>query len=172
MIELIETEDFHDTIEACFRGDRHMYMTYHYESPTNHEESSAFSAAYVQDMHFRGAQFYAIVHKNGIVSEMVGYACVLTNCIWDYYVRPGFDGRDEAWSAISSVMPDEFHIRLYDGNYRDINWLIQSKGAKPFTIDKRMFGYYSGMPEKYIKTREPQAFCRELSQIILNFTKN
>jgi hypothetical protein len=172
MLELIETEAFHDTIETCFKGDRYLYMSYHYESPASFDEAASFSAVYARDMSFRGGVFYAMVKRSETTSEVVGFACILNNCIWDFYVRAKHrDLIDQAWTVVREKMPEEFHIRLYDSNFRDINWLIQTKGAKPFSMDKRLFGCRSDIPNRYIKTGERQVYHLELSQIILNFTK-
>jgi len=66
-------------------------------------------------------------------------------------------------------MPDIFHIRLYERNYRDINWLITEKGAIPYKFDRTPVGYYKAILDLPVEGEKEYTYNRELSQILLKF---
>lgn len=170
MIELRPTNDIYSIISGAFKKDTQLYMLYHYESPTSYDEAVDFSCAYNKIDVPKNAIFYTVYYYHLIV----GFVTILDDCIWDFHISKQHRSdtvMDESWEAIHAVMPQEFCVRLYQGNYRDINWLLTEKGGGPYKLEKNKPGYYTAESDSMAYKGQEHTYFREYSQIILKFNK-
>lgn len=185
MVNVEKTGDICGTIEEVFVNDAYYVTLYHYESPTDYEEAADFTSRYISMDTPKDRAFYKVTtheksRKKGsfgeIIQVVIGFFCVTKDTVWDMYINKRYRSdsvMDNIWEYICSIMPDNFNIRLFEGNFRDINWLIRSYGAKPANFDKLPSNYYkSTAPAVEGGMTHEHVFCRNLSQIILNFTKS
>lgn len=170
MIKIERTDKVYDTISEVFKKDTKLYMLYHYESPTNHAEATEYNAMHNTVYAPKETVFYSVSY----FGRIIGFVSILNECIWDFHISFQYrcqDSLDAMWDKVKGIMPSNFYIRLYERNYRDINWLITEKGAVPYKFDRTPVGYYKAILDLPVQGEKEYTYDRELSQILLKFEK-
>lgn len=170
MIQLTETEDIFETVSSVFIGDYDLAARFHYVSPSSCKttECAEFTTQYILSSIPKKAVFYSVTSDN----NKIGYCCIDDTQLWDMGISEEFRNNNDitpVWNAISEKIGGSFLIRLYENNYRDINWLIKKKIAVPLSIEHlpNNIWHWHGIRD----SKEPHSYYIPLSQILLKFNK-
>lgn len=180
MMELVETEDILETVLEVTKGDHDLCARFHYASPSDHKtsECAEFTTKYILEETPPDAKFYRIERvMNNRKRILVGYVCMDHDCVWDFGVKLGFRNTpgclERVWRAISKNAYLGYTVRLYDSNYRDINWLLKNGWAKPIAYEESPKGIWHWHGPKdgghNSSLKGAHTFYTPLSQILLNF---
>jgi len=169
MIHLEEDEDIFKTVFDTFLGDSDLAHRFHYVSPSDFrkEECAEFTTSYILNVTPKTSKFYSI-NKSG---EKIGFCCIDGDAVWDFAIKKAHRSDElltDTWEVIRNVTGGVFMIRLYECNFREINWLLKNKKAVPVSLDKvpRSIWYWNGLKDGI---RQEQTFYTPLSQILLKF---
>lgn len=169
MIHLEEDEDIFKTVFDTFMGDSDLAHRFHYVSPSDFrkEECAEFTTSYILNDTPKTSKFYSII-KSG---EKIGFCCIDGDAVWDFAIHKSHRSDQllfDVWDAISASIGGTFIVRLYECNFREINWLLKNNKAVPVSLDKvpRSIWYWNGLKDGI---KDENTFYTPLSQILLKF---